>query len=88
MKVRPVENSEKLGVASLQLQEQIKNVQQEDSLPRGQVVDLKLQLLVAKEQKEIFCARIEANNRLIELECHLLPMPLHFESTQTDSDFV
>ena len=88
MKVRPVENSEKLGVASLQLQEQIKNVQQEDSLPKGQVVDLELQLLVAKEQREPFCARIEANNRLIELLCRLLQMRLHFESTQTDSDFV
>ena len=70
MKVR-LENSEKLGVASLQLQEQLKSVQQENSMLQRQVVELKHQLIVAEEQREHFRAKIEANNSLVELECQL-----------------
>ena len=47
MKVR-LENSEMLGVASLQLQEQLKSVQQENSMLQLEVVVFKQQLIVAE----------------------------------------
>ena len=61
-----LENSEQLGVASLQLQEQPKSVQQENSMLQRQVVELKQQLIVAEQQREHFRARIEANNSLVD----------------------
>ena len=70
MKVR-LENNEKLGIASLQLQEQLKSVQQENSMLQRQIVELKQQLIVAEQQQGHFCARIEANNSLVELEGQL-----------------
>ena len=85
MKVR-LENSKKLGVASLQLQEQLKNVQQEKSRLESQVVELKQQLIVAEQQREHFRARIEANNSLVELENKLQQMRLDSESAKTDLD--
>ena len=57
-----LENSEKLGVASLQLHEQLKTLQQENSLLQRQVVELKQQLIVAEQQREHFRARIAANS--------------------------
>ena len=85
MKVR-LENSEQLGVASLQLQEQLKSVQQENSMLQRQVVELKQQLIVAEQQREHFRARNEANNSLVELECQLQQMRLDCESARTESD--
>ena len=85
MKVR-LENSEQLGVASLQLQEQLKSVQQENSMLQRQVVDLKQQLIVAEQQREHFPARTEANNSLVDLECQLQQMRLDCESARTESD--
>ena len=49
-----LENSEKLGVASLQIQEQFKNVQQEHNMLKGQVADLEQQLVLAESQLEEF----------------------------------
>ena len=66
MKVQ-LENSEKLGFASLQIHEQLKSVQQENSTLQGQVVELKQQIIVAEQQREHFHARTEANNKLVEL---------------------
>ena len=60
-----VENSEKMGVAFLQLQEQLKSVQQENSTLQRQVVGLKQQLIVAEQQREHFRARIEDNISLV-----------------------
>ena len=85
MKVR-LENSEKLEVASLQLQGQLKSVQQENSMLQRQIVELKQQLIVAEQQREHFRARIEANNGLVELECQLQQMQLDCESARTESD--
>ena len=85
MKVR-LQNSEQLGVASLQLQEQLKSVQQENSMLQKQVVELKQQLIVAEQQREHFRARIDANNSLVELECQLQQMQLDCESARTESD--
>ena len=84
MKVR-LKNSKKLGVASLQLQDQLKSVQQENSMLQRQVVELKQQLIVAKRQREYFRARIEADNSLLELECQLQQMRLDCESARTES---
>ena len=72
MKVR-LENSEKLGVASLHLQEQLKSVQQENSILQRQVVELKQQLILAEQQREHFRATIEAKS-LVELKCQLQQM--------------
>ena len=69
-----LENSEKPGVASLQLQEQLQSVQQENSMLQRQVVELKQQLILAEQQREHFRARIEANNSLVELKCQLQQM--------------
>ena len=85
MKVR-FENSEKLGVASLQLQEQLKSVQQENSMLQRQVVELKQQIIVAEQQREHFRARIEANNSLVELGCQIQQMRLDCESARTESE--
>ena len=73
MKVR-LENSEKMGVAYLHLQEHLKSVQQENSMLQRQVVGLKQQLIVAEQQREYFRARIEAKNSLVEMECQLQQM--------------
>ena len=73
MKVR-LENSEKLGVASLHLQEQLKSVQQENSMLQRQVVELEQQLILAEQQREHFRATIEANKSLFELKCQLQQM--------------
>ena len=73
MKVR-LENSEKLGVASLHLQEQLKSVQQENSMLQRQVVELEQQLILAEQQREHFRATIEANKSLVELKCQLQQM--------------
>ena len=75
-----------MGVASLELQEQLKSVQQENSMLQRQVVELKQQLIVAEQQREHFRARIEANNSLVELECQLQQMRLDCESARTESD--
>ena len=85
MKVR-LEKSKKLGVASLLLQEQLKSVQQENSMLKRQVFELKQQLIVAEQQREHSRARIEANNSLVELECQLQQMRLDCESAITESD--
>ena len=85
MKVR-LENSEKLGVASLQLQKQHKSVQQENGMKQRQVVELKQQLIVAEQRRENFRARIEANNSLVELECLRRQIWLDCESARTESD--
>ena len=73
MKVR-LENSEKLGVASLHLQEQLKSVQQENSMLQRQVVELEQQLILAEQQRGHFHATIEANKSLVELKCQLQQM--------------
>ena len=85
MKVR-LQNCKKLGVACLQLQEQINSVQQENGMLQGQVVELKQQLIVAEQLREHFRARTEANNNLVELECQLQQMRLDCESAGTESD--
>ena len=85
MKVR-LENSKKLDNASLQLQEQLKSVQQENSMLQRPVVELKQQIINAEQQQEHFRATIEANNSLVELECQLQQMRLDCESARTESD--
>ena len=85
MKIR-LENSKKLGVASLQLQEQLKNVQQANSMLQRQIVDIKQQLIVAEQQREHFCAIIGANNNLVELEYQLQQLRLECESARTESE--
>ena len=85
MKVR-LENSQKLGVDSLQLQEQHKSVQQENSMLHKQVVELKQQIIVAEQQREHFRARVDASNSLVDLECQLQQMRLDCESARTESD--
>ena len=83
-----LENSEKLGVASLQIQEQFKNVQQEHNMLKGQVADLEQQLVLAESQLEEFRVRIEANDSLFVSECQGQQLPLDCESTQAKSDVV
>ena len=85
MKVR-LQNCKKLGVACLQLQEQLESVQQENGMLQGQVVELKQQLIVAEQLREHFRARTEANNSLVELECQLKQTRLDCESAGTESD--
>ena len=74
-----LENSEKLGVASLQIQEQFNNVQQEHNMLKGQVADLEQQLVLAESQLEEFRVRIEANNSLF---LSLVPLP-HYGTENT-----
>ena len=75
-----------MGVAYLHLQEQLKSVQQENSMLQRPVNELKQQLIVAEQQREHFRARIEAKNSLVELECQLQQMRLDCESARTEPD--
>ena len=85
MKVR-LENGKTLEVASLQLQEQLKSVQQENSMLPKQIIELKQELIVSEQQRERFRARIDANNSLVELNCQLQQMRLNCESARIELD--